>query len=153
MMPHEWLELPDGRLLKLDGSAHGDDHFFPGPCDIAWDLAGTIVEWKLTAPEAEYFLEEYRRAQRRRCAHGACRLPEGLCLFPHGMVQDGGAGQSGSFDEPLLWRDFERYRRYAGTTLRACRVGGASDHRAEAGEPASGAWRHNQSGVKAGRVD
>jgi len=55
MMPHEWLELGDGRLLKLDGAAHGDDHFFPGPCDIAWDLAGTIVEWKLTGPEAEYF--------------------------------------------------------------------------------------------------
>ena len=26
---------------------HGDDHFFPGPTDIAWDLAGTIVEWEL----------------------------------------------------------------------------------------------------------
>jgi hypothetical protein len=113
MMPHEWLELPDGRLLKLDGAAHGDDHFFPGPCDIAWDLAGTIVEWNLTGPEAEYFLEEYRRLSGDDARR---RLPAYLrayVSFRLGWCKMAALASAGSFDEPLLWRDFERYRRYA----------------------------------------
>src|SRR5436853_406434 len=47
MNPHEWLGTADGRLLKTDGATHGDDHFFPGPTDIAWDIAGAAVEWNL----------------------------------------------------------------------------------------------------------
>ncbi len=57
MHRHEWLRDGD-RILKVDAIAHGDDHFFPGPTDIAWDLAGAIVEWSL--PRAP-FLEEYAR--------------------------------------------------------------------------------------------
>jgi hypothetical protein len=113
MMPHEWLELGDGRLLKLDGAAHGDDHFFPGPCDIAWDLAGAIVEWKLNGPEAEYFLEQYRRLSGDDARR---RLPPYLrayVSFRLGWCKMAALASTGSFDEPLLWRDFERYRRYA----------------------------------------
>ena len=113
MMPHEWLELPDGRLLKLDGGAHGDDHFFPGPCDIAWDLAGTIVEWNLIGSEAEYFLEQYRRASGDDARQ---RLPSYLrayVAFRMGWCKMAALASQGSFDEPLLWRDFERYRSYA----------------------------------------
>jgi hypothetical protein len=43
MSPHEWLAAEDGRFLKFDATAHGDDHFFPGPCDIACYLAVAIV--------------------------------------------------------------------------------------------------------------
>jgi hypothetical protein len=114
MMPHEWLELRDGRLLKLDSAAHGDDHFFPGPCDIAWDLAGVIVEWNLTGPEAEYFLREYRRLSGDDARR---RLPPYLrayVSFRMGWCKMAALASAGSFDEPLLWRDFERYRRYAG---------------------------------------
>jgi len=113
MMPHEWLEGPDGRLLKLDGGAHGDDHFFPGPCDIAWDLAGTIVEWNLTAAEAEYFCQQYRRASGDDARR---RLPPYLrayVSFRMGWCKMAALASQGSFDEPLLWRDFERYRGYA----------------------------------------
>src|ERR1051325_5760709 len=39
MQPHEWLFRLEGKLLKTDSGSHGDDHFFPGPTDIAWDLA------------------------------------------------------------------------------------------------------------------
>jgi len=46
MQPWEW-SVVDGRLMKFDGASHGDDHFFPGPTDIAWDLAGTIVEFSV----------------------------------------------------------------------------------------------------------
>ena len=62
MMPHDWLRTRDGRWLKLNAAIHGDDHFFPGPCDIAWDLAGVIVEWNLSASAREYLLGEYRKA-------------------------------------------------------------------------------------------
>jgi hypothetical protein len=61
MQPHEWLLAKDGRMLKTDSGGHGDDHFFPGPTDIAWDLAGAIVEWDMSAKQSTTFLEFYRR--------------------------------------------------------------------------------------------
>jgi hypothetical protein len=64
IMPHEWIAAGDGRLLKCDASSHGDDHFLPGPTDIAWDLAGAIVEWDLDREQTRAFLDEYRRASR-----------------------------------------------------------------------------------------
>jgi hypothetical protein len=62
MQPHEWLRAADGQILKTDSGSHGDDHFFPGVTDIAWDLAGAIVEWRMNAEQVESFLELYRRA-------------------------------------------------------------------------------------------
>jgi hypothetical protein len=62
MQPHEWLLPPEGQMLKTDSGSHGDDHFFPGITDIAWDLAGAIVEWKMSTVQTESFLEAYRRA-------------------------------------------------------------------------------------------
>lgn len=61
MAPHEWLRAPGGGLLKSDGASHGDDHFFPGPTDIAWDLAGAIVEWQLDARARAQLLAAYER--------------------------------------------------------------------------------------------
>ena len=62
MQPHEWLLTPQGQMLKTDSGSHGDDHFFPGATDIAWDLAGTIVEWQLGTGQTEVFLKMYQRA-------------------------------------------------------------------------------------------
>jgi hypothetical protein len=62
MAPHEWLFTADNEMLKTDSGSHGDDHFFPGITDIAWDLAGAIVEWKMSQDQAEAFVEMYRRA-------------------------------------------------------------------------------------------
>jgi hypothetical protein len=61
MQPHEWLRTPDGLLLKTDASSHGDDHFFPGPTDIAWDLAGVAVEWNLHPDALEFLLARFAR--------------------------------------------------------------------------------------------
>ncbi len=61
MQPHEWLLTRGGDLFKTDSGSHGDDHFFPGPTDIAWDLAGAIVEWRMDAAQAAYFLDRYAR--------------------------------------------------------------------------------------------
>ena len=60
MSPHEWIACADGRLVKVDGARHGDDHFFPGPVDIAWDLAGAIVEWEMDRGAEEYLLRQFR---------------------------------------------------------------------------------------------
>lgn len=62
MQPHEWLLSEDGKLVKTDSGSHGDDHFFPGPTDIAWDLAGAIVEWQMNEQQAAEFLDRYYRA-------------------------------------------------------------------------------------------
>lgn len=62
MQPHEWLLTRDGRMFKTDCGSHGDDHFFPGVTDIAWDLAGAIVEWRMNDAQRQFFLESYRHA-------------------------------------------------------------------------------------------
>jgi hypothetical protein len=62
MQPHEWLLSTEGEMLKSDSGAHGDDHFFPGPTDIAWDLAGAIVEWQMNDGQMSEFLNRYCHA-------------------------------------------------------------------------------------------
>lgn len=61
MQPHEWVLSPEGQIFKTDSGSHGDDHFYPGPTDIAWDLAGAIVEWQMNGAQTEEFLRLYRR--------------------------------------------------------------------------------------------
>jgi hypothetical protein len=61
MLPYEWVMTGDGRTLKTDAVGHAEGHQLPGPADIAWDLAGTIVEWELAPAAAAFFVEEYRR--------------------------------------------------------------------------------------------
>jgi hypothetical protein len=60
MAPHEWIRSEDSRLIKVDASQHGDDHFFPGPTDIQWDLAGAIVEWNMDTDAEQYLLSRFR---------------------------------------------------------------------------------------------
>jgi hypothetical protein len=79
MMPHDWIACGDGRLLKVDATCHGDDHFFPGPTDIAWDLAGAIVEWRMEDSAAQYLLEQYRRSSADHQI--ASRLPAYLLAY------------------------------------------------------------------------
>jgi hypothetical protein len=61
MHPHEWMRDKNGHILKLDVATHGDDHFFPGPTDIAWDLAGAIVEWGMETDAANLLINNYRK--------------------------------------------------------------------------------------------
>ena len=64
MAPHEWIRSQDARLIKVDASQHGDDHFFPGPTDIHWDLASAIVEWNMDADAEQYLLSRFREKSR-----------------------------------------------------------------------------------------
>lgn len=78
LMPHEWIQPVDGAALKVDAAAHGDDHFFPGPTDIAWDLAGVMVEWQLDEEARRDFLARYQRASGD---HAERRLPAFLVAY------------------------------------------------------------------------
>lgn len=46
----EWL-VRSGRLIKTDAVDHALAHDLVGPQDIAWDVAGAIVEFGLSRPE------------------------------------------------------------------------------------------------------
>jgi hypothetical protein len=61
MFPHEWLRTPAG-WVKVDAVDHHDDHFYPGPQDIAWDVAGTCLEFRLAGGTRRAFIERYRAA-------------------------------------------------------------------------------------------
>ncbi|HMH01842.1 MAG TPA: hypothetical protein VK555_10535, partial [Terriglobales bacterium] len=115
MQPHEWLRTSDGILLKTDASTHGDDHFFPGPTDIAWDLAGVAVEWNLHPNALEFLFARFARLTgndlRRTLptfmlAYSVFRLA--WCKMATGSVMDS--------SEQLRLRI--AYRRYRNVTLR-----------------------------------
>jgi hypothetical protein len=72
LLPHEWLATPRG-FCKVDAFEHGDDHFFPGACDIAWDLAGARVELSLDPGEQRSLLSRYIAATHDRSV--SRRLP------------------------------------------------------------------------------
>lgn len=122
MLPHEWLRMDDGRILKLDGSTHGDDHFFPGPCDIAWDLAGTIVEWELNDSQSEAFLDAYRVRSGDEPGPRIRDYVRAYSIFRMAWSKMAAQASAGSFDEKLLLRDYMRYRNQA---LEACCPKGA----------------------------
>ncbi|MGH9632663.1 MAG: hypothetical protein ACRD7E_30525 [Bryobacteraceae bacterium] len=65
MLPHEWLSTDDG-YRKTDALDHHDDHFFPGCQDIAWDLAGAAIEFRLEPDAREELLERFLFKQEDR---------------------------------------------------------------------------------------
>jgi hypothetical protein len=61
MHRHEWLALPDGRILKTDALDHSAAHDLVGCQDIAWDVAGAAVEWGLTEDETAGLADRVQR--------------------------------------------------------------------------------------------
>lgn len=47
LAPHEWIRLPDGRILKTDACGHDCDHTWVGRQSLAWDIAGAEIDWQL----------------------------------------------------------------------------------------------------------
>ncbi len=72
MLAHEWLRTEHG-LRKIDALDHHDDHFFPGPTDPAWDLAGAAIELALAERCEQALLTEYVRVSGD--THVCTRLP------------------------------------------------------------------------------
>ena len=110
MHPHEWMRSYDGRILKLDASTHGDDHFFPGPTDVAWDLAGSIVEWRMGAHAWNMLLQRY---QRLSGDDARARLPAYLlayCAFRMSYCKMAAEAEHGSAEAERLERAYHFYR-------------------------------------------
>jgi adenine/guanine phosphoribosyltransferase-like PRPP-binding protein len=110
MQPHEWLLTGDRRLLKTDSGSHGDDHFFPGPTDIAWDLAGAIVEWRLDEQEAKAFLDLYFRASGDNAHDRIGSFITAYAVFRCAYCMMAANAMQGSDERPRLERAADGYR-------------------------------------------
>jgi len=113
MMPHDWLCTTGGTLLKLDAGIHGDDHFFPGPCDVAWDVAGAIVEWEMRGEERDRFIREYEARSGDAIAKRLAPYLLAYSTFRLGWSKMAALAMQGQPDEALLERDYQRYRAVA----------------------------------------
>ncbi len=112
MQPHEWI-ITGEKALKVDSETHGDDHFFPGPTDIAWDLAGAIVEWEMNPEQARTFLRHY---QQLTADDARGRMPSYLlayATFRFAYCKMAAQAMAGTPDECLLTRDYHIYRECA----------------------------------------
>ncbi len=79
MLPHEVLRTGRG-FLKCDGLDHHDDHFWPGTQDIAWDLAGAMVEFGMTEEARERLLAEFEARTGDRGARAVLPFHEAAYL-------------------------------------------------------------------------
>jgi hypothetical protein len=104
MHPHEWIAPPFGLALKTDAATHGDDHLFPGPTDVCWDLAGTIVEHALEGAAQQAFLERYRRAS----GDDAGRRVDAWCQAYRVLSLARAEMAAGSVDDPGEVRRLDR---------------------------------------------
>ena len=117
MMPHEWIAKEGGRLLKVDAASHGDDHFYPGPTDIAWDVAGAIAEWKFDQKASDLLIREYQRVSGDAIE---ARLPAYLiayCAFRLGFALGACKSVSDQKESLRFMRDAEVYRQILITLL------------------------------------
>jgi hypothetical protein len=105
------LSLRSTSVLKCDGTNHGDDHFFPGPgADICWDLAGAMVEWKLSGAESNFFIDSYRAWTGD---DPRPRLPQYLLaytVFRMSYFKMAAEVMQGSEEEPRLLDSYRYYR-------------------------------------------
>jgi hypothetical protein len=109
MQPHEWLRTDDGRMLKTDSGSHGDDHFFPGITDIAWDLAGAIVEWNMSQDHVHRFLDAYRRLSGDDAARRIADFITAYALFRWAHCLMAAGALEGSDEAPRLERAAAQY--------------------------------------------
>jgi hypothetical protein len=58
----EWLVGPDDRILKADAVDHCAGHDLIGCQDMAWDVAGAIVEHDLSEDEGSALVSEMARS-------------------------------------------------------------------------------------------
>jgi hypothetical protein len=116
MMPHEWVAVPGQPLIKTDAASHGDDPLFPGPTDAAWDVAGTIVEWRLPVGAMDRLIDRYVRRSGDRGVRS--RLPAWLMAYAlHALARAELA--AASCDDPM---ERARLEREADARLRWLRV-------------------------------
>lgn len=113
MLPHKWLCTRSGNLLKVDNASHGDDHFFPGPTDIAWDLAGAIVEWDMEEAAVEKLLSCYQAESGDDPRHRLSAYLLAYSTLRMGYCKMAAEAMRGSAEESRLAAHYLRYREVA----------------------------------------
>lgn len=117
MMPHEWILTRDGRILKTDSVGHGEGHQIPGPADIAWDLAGAVVEWNLSHSEKQFFLAQYQRASGDDATSRVNPYIAPYLIYRTAHCRMGAACMRESGDGTALWKQYHEYRQKAKAVL------------------------------------
>lgn len=89
----EWLRTPDGLLLKADAHDHAQAHDLVGAQDVAWDIAGAVVEFDLSADEAAAVCDRVAQACRRRPEPAViAAFVLAYCAFQAGLWRFAAAG-------------------------------------------------------------
>jgi len=109
MQPYEWIRLPNGSILKTDGTSHGDDHFFPGPTDITWDLAGAAVEWNLPPDAASFLLSRFYQLTGKDPRPVFSMFKLAYAVFRVAWCKMAATTVSGTEEEILLKNAYARY--------------------------------------------
>lgn len=125
MQPFEWIASTQGELLKTDAISHGDNHFFPGPCDIAWDLVGAITEWDLSSEATEFLLRRFKQLSGIDIAEKLCAHMLAYCVFRLGFCKMAVSTVFGLREESRLENAYHWYRSKAGKLLAAATL---ADH-------------------------
>ena len=110
MQPYEWIASTEGKVLKTDAISHGDNHFFPGPCDIAWDLAGTAVEWDLDTQATEFLLRKFHQFSGVPISQQFQDYMLAYCVFRLGFCKMATSTVAGSREECRLESAYLHYR-------------------------------------------
>ncbi|GAC1431713.1 MAG: hypothetical protein NVS1B11_01290 [Terriglobales bacterium] len=121
MQPYEWIFCKDGCLLKTDAISHGDDHFFPGPCDITWDMAGAAIEWNLNVEACEYLLSRFQHFTGRDLGANFSAFVIAYTVFRLSMCRMAMASVAGTPEEARLRRARDSYRSSIPKALRSRR--------------------------------
>ena len=118
MQPHEWIATRKGEFPKTDGITHGDDHFFPGPCDVTWDLASIAVEWQADRDACDYLLRKFRNLTGREVSTLIDHYILAYAVFRLGFCKMAISTVAGTDEEPRLKAAYRRYRKQAALQLR-----------------------------------
>jgi hypothetical protein len=113
MQPHEWIPTSKGEILKTDGISHGDDHFFPGPCDVTWDLAGIAVEWRLDRDAIDYLAGRFQSTSGRDVSAQMNHYMLAYAVFRLGYCKMAISTVAGTAEEQRLRMGYRRYREQA----------------------------------------
>jgi hypothetical protein len=106
----EWIETPDGRLLKTDAVDHALGHDLIGCQEIAWDIAGARVELDLSSEETAWLTRAVERMDGGETSPARVALHEALyAAFQLGLWS---VGQDGDVENARrIAAHAERYRR------------------------------------------